>query len=277
MRVIDGSTRHDAHAELNTRPACCCVVCMCPALFGLLWTLLIPLECVRDACVEFQAAGARRNPPRFAASTSRPLEAAPVLRSARLSRRSDACGGSIGEGSRDSSPARGAGLSYDGDMITTTVGLRDLLAEVNDATKLLQRSTTVPEHVIELIDSFESALGAATPSRLEADPYLTAALWSAAYRAQKALRHDGVADQRRDVRIALEQFQRCGASSKTALQRWRCGARRAPRTVETVAAPQKTLAELLGVSVRQLQRWLAQDGPEPAADHQRVSPRSGSW
>ena len=38
------------------------------------------------------------------------------------------------------------------------------------------------------------------------------------------------------------------------------------RTVETVAAPQKTLAELLGVSVRQLQRWLAADGPEPAAD-----------
>ena len=105
------------------------------------------------------------------------------------------------------SPARGAGLSYDGDMITTTVGLRDLLAEINYSTKLLQRSTTVPEHVIELIDSFESALGAATPSRLEADPYLTAALWSAAYRAQKALRHDGVADQRRDVRIALEQFR----------------------------------------------------------------------
>ena len=166
------------------------------------------------------------------------------------------------------SPARGAGLSYDGDMITTTVGLRDLLAEVNDATKLLQRSTTVPEHVIELIDSFESALGAATPSRLEADPYLTAALWSAAYRAQKALRHDGVADQRRDVRIALEQFRQAlrgivenqpyndGAAVRDVLA----------RTVETVAAPQKTLAELLGVSVRQLQRWLAQDGPEPAAD-----------
>jgi hypothetical protein len=30
--------------------------------------------------------------------------------------------------------------------------------------------------------------------------------------------------------------------------------------------PQKTLAELFGVSVRQLQRWLAHDGSEPAAD-----------
>ena len=153
-------------------------------------------------------------------------------------------------------------------MITTAVGLRDLLAEVNDATKLLQRSKTVPERVIGLIDSFESTLGAATPSRLEADPYLTAALWAAAFRAQKALRDDNAVEQRRDVRIALEQFRHTlrdivenqpysdDAPIRDILA----------RTVETVAAPQKTLAELLGVSVRQLQRWLAADGPEPAAD-----------
>jgi hypothetical protein len=152
-------------------------------------------------------------------------------------------------------------------MITTAVELRDLLDEVNDATKQLQRSTTVPENVVDLIDSFESALGAATPSRLEADPYLTAALWSAAYRAQKALRHDNAADQRRDVRIALEQFRHAlrdivenqpyddGAAVRDVLA----------RTVDAVAAPQKTLAELFGVSVRQLQRWLGADGPEPAA------------
>jgi uncharacterized protein (DUF2384 family) len=153
-------------------------------------------------------------------------------------------------------------------MITTATGLRDLLGEVNDATKLLQRSSTVPEQVVGLIDSFESALGAATPSRLEADPYLTSALWSAAYRAQKALRHDNFADQRRDVRVALEQFRQAlrdmvegqpysdGAPVRDVLA----------RIVETLAVPQKTLAELLGVSVRQLQRWLAEGGPEPAAD-----------
>jgi hypothetical protein len=153
-------------------------------------------------------------------------------------------------------------------MITTAVELRDLLAEVNAATKLLQRSKTVPEQVIALIDSFESTLGAATPSRLEADPYLTAALWAAAFRAQKALRDDNAEEQRRDVRIALEQFRHTlrdivenqpysdDAPIRDILA----------RTVETVAAPQKTLAELLGVSVRQLQRWLAADGSEPAAD-----------
>jgi uncharacterized protein (DUF2384 family) len=153
-------------------------------------------------------------------------------------------------------------------MITTAVELRDLLGEVNDATKLLQQSATVPERVIELIDSFESALGAATPSRLEADPYLTSALWAAAFRAQKALRHDNAGEQRRDVRIALEQFRQA-LRDIVENQPYNDDAAIGDvlaRTVDTVAAPQKTLAELLGVSVRQLQRWLATDGPEPAAD-----------
>jgi uncharacterized protein (DUF2384 family) len=135
-------------------------------------------------------------------------------------------------------------------------------------TKLLQRSKTVPGEIAQLIDSFESTLGAATPLRLEADPYLTTTLWAAAFRAEKALRHDDPEDQRRDVRLALEQFR----------QALRDIAENQPynddapvrevlaRTVETLATPQKTLADLLGVSVRQLQRWLAHDGPEPATD-----------
>jgi uncharacterized protein (DUF2384 family) len=153
-------------------------------------------------------------------------------------------------------------------MITTAVELRDLLEEVNGATKLLQRSKTVPAKVIGLVDSFESALGAATPSRLDANPHLTSAMWAAAFRAEKALRHDNAADQRRDVRIALEQFRHAlrdivenqpyndGAPIRDVLT----------RTADTIAAPQKSIAELLGVSVRQLQRWLADDAVEPAAD-----------
>ncbi len=153
-------------------------------------------------------------------------------------------------------------------MITTAVELRDLLEEVNEATKLLQRSKTMPAEVIGLIDSFESALGAATPSRLDANPYLTSMMWAAAFRAQKALRHDNAADQRRDVGIALEQFRHAlrdivenqpyndGAPIRDVLT----------RTADTIAAPQKSIAELLGVSVRQFQRWLADDAVEPAAD-----------
>jgi hypothetical protein len=92
-------------------------------------------------------------------------------------------------------------------MTTTAVELRDLLEEVNRATKLLQRSMTMPAEVVGLIYSFESTLGAATPSRLDANPYLMSTMWAAAFLAEKALQHGNATDQRRDVRIALEQFR----------------------------------------------------------------------
>jgi len=132
----------------------------------------------------------------------------------------------------------------------------------------VQRSKTVPSEVTRLIDSFERTLGAATPLRLEADPYLTTTLWAAAFRAEKALRHDNDAQQRRDVRIALEQFRHAlrdivenqpysdDAPVRDVLT----------RTAKVLATPQKTLADLLGVSVRQLQRWLVHDGTAPTAD-----------
>jgi len=152
-------------------------------------------------------------------------------------------------------------------MSTTVLELDALLGRVNDATKLLQRSPVVPRQIAELIDSFESVLGAATPLDLEVDPYLSATLWAAAFLAEKALRHDSSDEQRRDVRIALEQFRHAlrdivedqpyddGVPVRDVLV----------RTADTLATSQKTLAELLGVSVRQLQRWLAHDGSEPAA------------
>lgn len=156
-------------------------------------------------------------------------------------------------------------------MITTRVtgdGLTDLLARVNEATALLRRSETVPDEVAELVDSFEPALGAATPLRLQADPYLTTMLWAAAFRAEKALRHDSGAQRRRDVRVALEQFRHALRDiienrpyhDDVPVREVLAG------TAGVLAAPQKELADLLGVSVRQLQRWLGPDGPEPAAD-----------
>ncbi|WP_025736642.1 hypothetical protein [Mycobacterium genavense] len=106
------------------------------------------------------------------------------------------------------------------------------------------------------------------PLRLEADPYLTTTLWAAAFRAEKALRRANDEQQRRDVRIALEQFRHAlrdivenrpyndDAPVRDVLS----------KSAEVLAAPQKTLAELLGVSVRQLQRWRADDGTKPAAE-----------
>lgn len=153
-------------------------------------------------------------------------------------------------------------------MGTTVLDLDALLLQVNDATKLLQHSQTVPDGVARLVDSFERTLDAATPLRLEADPYLMTRLWAAAFRAEKALRHDNDLQQRRDVRIALEQFRHALRD----IVESRPYGDDAPvrevltRTADVLATPQKTLADLLGVSVRQLQRWLADDGTAPAAD-----------
>lgn len=153
-------------------------------------------------------------------------------------------------------------------MVTPAIDLQGLLGQVNDATKVMQRSKTVPQQVVALIDGLGSSLPQAMPARGQSDPYLAAALWEAAYSAEKALRHDNSDEQRRDLRLALEQFRHAlrdivenqpyseGAQIRDILA----------RIAETIAAPQKTLAELLGVSVRQLQRWLAADGPEPAGD-----------
>lgn len=159
-------------------------------------------------------------------------------------------------------------MTYHGDMPATESDLVELLAQVTDATNALKVSREIPAQVGGVIDSFESVLGAATPLKLEADPYLTTTLWAAAFRAEKALRHDNSDQQRRDVRIALEQVRHAlrdivenrpfdeGSSVHDVLT----------RVAKSIGAPQKSLAELFDVSVRQLQRWLAEDGSRPSAE-----------
>jgi hypothetical protein len=150
----------------------------------------------------------------------------------------------------------------------TADGLSALLERVNAATRELQRSAVVPETVAALVDDFEPALQASAPLSLRLDPYLSTQLFAAAFRAEKALRHDNAEAQRRDLRVALEQFRHV---LRDIVER-RPYAVDTPvrevlaRTVETVPVPQKELAELLGVSTRQLQRWLTPDGPVPSGD-----------
>lgn len=151
---------------------------------------------------------------------------------------------------------------------TTAVDLSDLLREVNEATALLQRSATVPDRVGAVLDDFAAALGAAALSRSGVDPHQVEVLSQAALHAQKGLRGVNDKQRRRDVRVAFEQFRQV---LRDIVETQPYG-EESPvrdvlaRTVETLAAPQKSLAGLLGVSVRQLQRWLADEGAEPAGN-----------
>jgi hypothetical protein len=157
-------------------------------------------------------------------------------------------------------------------MVTPEVAaVRDLpglLQKVDEATRLLQRSATVPDRVIEVIDSFGAALGSGTLAQPGADPHQAEALWQAALDAQKGLRDHDDKEKRRDVRVALEQFRQV-LRDVVANQPY---SEQSPvhevlaHTVDALAAPQRTVAELLGVSVRQLQRWLADAGADPTGD-----------
>lgn len=142
------------------------------------------------------------------------------------------------------------------------VELSELLREANEATALLQRSPAVPDRVVEVLDDFAAALGAGVLSRSGAEPHQMEVLSQAALHAQKGLLAGSDTERRRDVRVAFEQFRQV---LRDLVENQPYG-EQSPvrdvlvRTVETLAAPQKTTAQLLGVSVRQLQRWLSDEG-----------------
>lgn len=154
---------------------------------------------------------------------------------------------------------------YNGDMAATN--LVRLLEEVNNATRVLRQSTDgVPSEVSDLVDRFDTVLHARAPLNLEADPYLAAALFAGALRSVKALRHDDETEQRRDLRLGLEQVRH--ALRDVVDGHWASEGTPLPEVletlVETLRVPQPEIAHLLGISTRQLQRWLAGDGAVPS-------------
>ena len=142
-----------------------------------------------------------------------------------------------------------------------------LLEAVNDATRSLRQSNEgVPPDVSGLVDSFDAVLHARAPLTLGVDPYFSSALYAGALRSVKALRHDDATAQRRDLRVALEQVRHAlrdivdgeWASESTPVDAV------LENLVATLRVPQPELARLLGISTRQLQRWLAGSGAMPS-------------
>lgn len=148
-----------------------------------------------------------------------------------------------------------------------TTELSQLLEAVNGATRALRQSKGgVPPEVSELVDRFDSVLHARAPLKLGVDPYFSTALFAGALRSVKALRHDNVMEQRRDLRLALEQVRH--ALRDIVDGHWASEGTPAHEVLQTLVAtlrvPQPELARLLGISTRQLQRWLAGDGALPS-------------
>ena len=149
----------------------------------------------------------------------------------------------------------------------TTTWVPELLKEVNGATLALRQSKEgVPSDVSELVDRFDSVLHAQAPLNLGVDPYFSTELFAGALRSMKALRHDDVMEQRRELRVALEQVRQ--ALRDILDEHWASEGTPMLEVLETLVAtlrvPQQELALLLGISTRQLQRWLTGDGALPS-------------
>lgn len=159
-------------------------------------------------------------------------------------------------------------------MATTFVSdLPGVLDRVNEATQVLRRSNgEVPPAVEQVIDGLVGDLHADAPQRLDVDPYLSTALFAAALRSMKALRHGNARTRYRDVRIALEQVRHAlrDIVDNAPFGDDESAGDIATRLAAVVSVPQPELAALLGVSTRQWQRWLAAEAEPTGADASRL-------
>jgi uncharacterized protein (DUF2384 family) len=145
------------------------------------------------------------------------------------------------------------------------------LARLNNR---LARERTIPADIAETVHQIAAAVGRQTQmSRWEAiDPYLTLIVHRAVIQAAEAVRDIDEPAARDRLRVALESLRQGFAAiaenepvsnerSPKEIARW---------LVETAEVPQNRLADLLGVSLRQFQRWVStQESTQPDGDDAR--------
>ena len=145
--------------------------------------------------------------------------------------------------------------------------------ELAEANRRLAREPEVPAAVRGLVRDF--AEGLADPEESDwahVDPYLVLALQQAAMGALLALDSDDPREERRRLRLRLEQMRQVfrdvaagqpvdDARPADEVARW---------LTQTLDVPQGRLAALLGVGGRTLQRWVSENDPtRPSGEDER--------
>lgn len=136
--------------------------------------------------------------------------------------------------------------------------------ELADANESLAKQDAVTPEVREVIDDLVRELLAMSESEVaQMDPYLLFALQRGALRAEQALSTERGLQQRRELRIALEQVRQ---AFRDFSETWPVGEDRPAKDVarwlaETVSVPQATLATLVGTTSRTFQRWISPSDP----------------
>ncbi len=145
--------------------------------------------------------------------------------------------------------------------------------EIARVNRRLARERTIPADVAAAVGEIAAGVTGTALARWEAvDPYLTLLVHRAVIEAEEAIKDRRSRESRDRLRVALESLRQgfaaiaegepvADARSPKELARW---------LAEQTEVPQSRLAELLGVSLRQFQRWLSpQERSRPEGDDAR--------
>jgi uncharacterized protein (DUF2384 family) len=160
------------------------------------------------------------------------------------------------------------------DAMTEIARPADAAQELGRLNQRLARERTIPHEIAEAVHEIAAGVAQQTQtSRWEAiDPYLALIIHRAVIQASEAVHRADEAAARDQLRVALESMRQGFAAiaesepvsderSPKEIARW---------LAETAEVPQNRLAELLGVSLRQFQRWVStQEQTQPDGDDAR--------
>ncbi len=150
---------------------------------------------------------------------------------------------------------------------------QQLAEELADANRRLAREHEAPPRIKGLVGELADGLVALSEPELSGmDPYLIVALQRAALGATRALDIDDPGDQRRELRLRLEQMRHVfrDLAAGEATEEERPSKEIAHWLVGVVDVPQRELADLLGVKGRTFQRWISESEPTaPEGDDAR--------
>ena len=144
------------------------------------------------------------------------------------------------------------------------------IAALNDR---LAREPSIPGEIAASVHEMVAGIAFQTAAaRWEAvDPYLALIIHRALIQAEDAVRRAGEPGARDRLRVALESMRQGFAAIAESEP---IADERSPKDIvrwlaDTTEVPQNRLAVLLGVSLRQFQRWLSTQGAQPEGDDAR--------
>jgi uncharacterized protein (DUF2384 family) len=159
------------------------------------------------------------------------------------------------------------------DAVTELARPADAAAAIAALNDRLARERAIPEEIADAVHEMAAGIAFATAAaRWEAiDPYLTLIIHRAVIQAEDAVRRAGEPASRDRLRVALESVRQGFAAIAESEP---IADERSPKDVvrwlaDTPEVPQNRLAALLGVSLRQFQRWLSTQGAQPEGDDAR--------